>query len=317
VIRVLLSITSLLFVACAAPRYAAGTPKHYVLAAADVVHEYGMISGHDGVPLFTQSWRPKGEAKAALVVVHGLKGASNQYGPAAEQLARDGYAVHALDLRGHGNSEGRRVWVDPFADYVADVHLFMGNVRKSELGKRVFLFGHSMGGTIVTQLAMAHPRDLDGLLLCAAALTRPSDVNGFKLGLINTFSALAPRAAVLEVKSEDFSRDPAVVAAMDRDPLVYQGKGPARTAARLLDAIQDVHQHMERLASPVLIMHGSADQVTALAGSRELQRRASSADKTLKVYPGHYHALLQDLGSDEVLADMTAWMDARVPQTRP
>ena len=68
---------------------------------------------------------------------------------------------------------------------------------------------------------------------------------------------------------------------------------------------------MEELSVPLLAMHGSADEITSPDGSRDLVRRAQSADKTLKIYDGLYHDLWHEPEKRQVMSDAAAWMDAR------
>ena len=91
----------------------------------DIVHVEARMQASDGLALLVQSWKPKGETKATLVIVHGLKDYSDRYAELAFAAARRGYAVHAFDLRGHGDSEGDRVWVDRFDDYLGDLGTFL------------------------------------------------------------------------------------------------------------------------------------------------------------------------------------------------
>ena len=90
----------------------------------------------------------------------------------AAMLVSRGYAVHAFDLRGHGDSEGDRVWVTRFGDYLDDLGIFLRRVREQEPNKKVFLFGHSMGGAIVTLYTLTRELKPAGLIASSAAATR-------------------------------------------------------------------------------------------------------------------------------------------------
>jgi acylglycerol lipase len=63
----------------------------------------------------------------------------------------------------------------------------------------------------------------------------------------------------------------------------------------------------------VLILHGTLDKASKLAGSQHFHDAADSKDKTLKLYEGHFHDLLSDIGKEEVMADIMGWIDARLP----
>jgi acylglycerol lipase len=277
-----------------------------------VVHADGVFTGARGTQLYEQSWRPaKGEARAVVVLVHGLKDHSARYQALAEALALEGFAVHAFDLRGHGRSEGVRVWVDTFDDYLDDLDIFMRRVRASSPGRPVLLFGHSMGGAIATLYTLTHKPDLAGLALSGAALA--VDVSAVTVGGTKVVAGLAPNAGVFQLDLRQFSRDPAVVAACSTDPLVYQPGAPARTARELLGALDRIQSGMEEITVPLLAMHGGEDKVTPPAGSRELVQRARATDKTLKIYPGLYHDLLHEPEKAQVTADLVKWLRDHAP----
>lgn len=280
-------------------------------ALAAPIHENGGFPGTGGVNLYQQAWRPQGPIKAVLVVMHGLRDHSDRYGLLAETLTAKGYAVYAFDIRGHGKSAGQRVWVESFDDYVADFASFVEEVRVREAGKPIFLFGHSMGGAIVTLYTLGKHPAISGVVLSAPALMPGSNVSPFLIGMTGFLGRVAPGLPVLELKSEDFSRDPKVVAAMDADPLIEGKPGPARTAAELLGALGRIQTQVASLDVPVLALHGSADRVTNPEGSKQLVQRAMASDKTLKVYDGAFHDLLHEPERDQVLADISGWLDAR------
>src|SRR5262249_28247225 len=126
-------------------------------------------------------------------------------------------------------------------------------------------------------------------------------------------AAIGPDLPVMELKDEAFSRDPAVVRAMSNDPYILHIKGPAETGAEVLRAIARIQERMEAVTVPVLILHGGADRVTNPEGSKELNQRAGSMDKTLKIYPGFYHDLLHEPEREMVANDIIGWIDARAP----
>ena len=292
------------------PYYTVRKPASEANTPVGVTHESGIFEAARGVHLFEQSWHPAGAPRGVLMIVHGLKDYSGHYAAAATELAEHGYAVYAFDLRGHGLSEGHRVWIDSFDDYLDDLDVFAKRVAARESGKPIFLFGHSMGGAIVTLYTLKVRPPLDGLILSGPALKRGSDISGFLAGVTRFLGTVAPKLAVLDLENRWFSRDPKVVADMNTDPLVYNKPGPARTAAQLLGAMSCIQDREATLDVPVLVMHGTADRLTNPDGSKELAARARTADKTLKLYEGYYHDLLHEPDRAIVLGDMERWLDA-------
>ena len=287
------------------------TTAFSTLAGREVAHAQATLEGTGGTRLFTQSWRPaQGEPKAVLIVVHGLRDHSSRYAEMAEQLVGQGFAVHAFDLRGHAHSEGVRVYVNSFNEYLSDLGLFLEHVRQREPGRPVFLFGHSMGGAIVTRFTLEQKPDIQGLVLSAPALKPGKNVSGALIATTRALGGAFPHLKVLELDPKQFSRDPAVVRENQTDPLVFQEPGPARTASELLSTLELLSAQMEQVTVPVLVLHGTADTVTDPEGSKALATRASSTDKTLKLYEGLSHDLLHEPEKAQVLADIIQWLRA-------
>lgn len=263
-----------------------------------------------GLNIAYRTWKPSGDARAALVIVPGFNAHSGRYLAAGAQLAASGYAVYAIDLRGRGLSDGERFYVDSIDDYVSDVHGLMAIVKASEPGKKIFLFGHSAGGVVATTYALDHQADLAGLIAQSFAYKVPAP--DFAIAALKGLSHLAPHAHVLALNNKDFSRDPAVVESMNNDPLIAHETQPTKTVASLAKADDRLGRSFGSITTlPVLIQHGTADAATKPAGSQEFFDKTGSGDKHLKFYEGHVHDLLNDVGHETVLADITAWLDAR------
>jgi alpha-beta hydrolase superfamily lysophospholipase len=263
----------------------------------------------DGVRLFERRWLPKGAPKAALAIVHGYAEHSGRYAYVGEAIAARGYAVHAVDLRGHGRSEGPRAFVRSFDAYLADLRAFLDRVRATTPGAAVFLLGHSMGGTIVALAAVADRPAVEGILLSGPVTVR----NAPRLfeRVINVIARVAPMLPLTKLAAGAVSRDPDVVRRYDEDPLVYRGRMRVGLLAAMLRAARRVDSGIAKMSLPVLFMHGTADQLTTPEGSRDLYERAASSDKTLKLYDGLYHEILNEPERDEVIADIAAWLAAR------
>jgi acylglycerol lipase len=269
----------------------------------------GSFEGIGGLKIFTRTWRPDGQARAVVVISHGFNSHSGQYIWVAEQLVKDGYAVYALDHRGRGKSDGERFFVKKFSDYTDDLATFITHVKAREPGRPVFLLGHSAGGVIAVGYALDHQDQLAGLVCESFAYQVPAP--DFALAVLKGLSHIAPHAHVLKLKNEDFSRDPKVVAAMNADPLIANESQPTETVAEMVRADERLKKEFSTITLPVLIVHGTEDKATKPSGSKEFYERAGSKDKTLKLYEGHFHDLLNDVGKEGVLNDIKAWITAR------
>lgn len=270
------------------------------------------FAGLGGINIFCQSCHPEGGPRAVLLIAHGLAEHSGRYQHVAEHFTGLGYAVYALDHRGHGQSGGVRSDVVRFEDYLADLKTFLDAVKGREPGRQVFLIGHSMGGAIVTLFAARYGADFDGLITSGASVQVGGNVSPLLVGLSKIIAALAPRLPTVPLDAEAVSRDLEVVARYRSDPLNYLGKVRARMGVQLLRAAGSIAAELPHITLPVLILHGTADRLADPAGSQMIYDHISSTDKTLRFYDGLYHEIFNEPEREQVLADVAAWLEARV-----
>lgn len=268
------------------------------------------IGSTDGTGIFVRSWTPAGRPRAVIVICHGVNSHGGQYLWPAGQFAMTGLAPYALDLRGRGKSDGDRFHVGNISEYVADVAAVIRLAKGRHPGLPVFLLGHSAGGVVSCSFALDHQTEIAGLICESFAFKVPAP--DFALAAIKGLSAIAPHLRVLRLKNEDFSRDPIAVRILNSDPLTADEVQPAITVAALVRANDRLRREFPRITLPVFILHGTADKATMAQGSQFFYDTTGSRDKTLKLYDGHFHDLLNDVGKDEVMADIKAWIDARL-----
>lgn len=275
-------------------------------------HKEGRFKGYKGLKLYYQCWLPDKRPKAVLLVAHGLAEHSGRYKNLVNYFVPKGYAVYALDHRGHGRSEGTRSYIDRFSDYLADLKTFFDKVRKEQGDAKIFLVGHSMGGTIATAYAIEHQKELAGLILSGALLTALGGVSPVLLAMAGVIAVLLPKMGVVVLDASTISRDQAVIDAYVNDPLVFRGKVPARTGAELTKVCKKLPERMPEIKLPMLIMHGSADQLVPQEGSKLLYELAGSKDKTLKFYEGFYHEIFNEPEHKQVFVDMETWLTKHI-----
>ncbi len=268
------------------------------------------FEGVAGFKIFFRSWRPAGKARGVVAIVHGFNSHSGHYFWVAEQLASSGLAVYAIDLRGRGRSDGERYYVEKFADYVADVHTLVTLAKSREPGLPLFLLGHSAGGVISCGYTLEHQEELAGLICESFAFEVPAP--DFALAVIKGLSHIAPHAHVLKLPNDGFSRDPQVVQALNDDPLIAHEVQPTHTVAEMVRADERLKRDFHLMTLPVFILHGTLDKVTKPSGSQLFFDTVGSSDKTLKLYEGYFHDLLNDTGKEAVMADIQGWIDARL-----
>lgn len=187
----------------------------------------------------------------------------------------------------------------------------MALAKSREPGLPTFLLGHSAGGVVSCLYTIDHQTELAGLICESFAFKVPAP--DFALAVFKGLSHIAPHAHVLHLKNEDFSRDSKVVDAMNADPLIAHETQPTQTLAEMVRADERLEKSFAAITLPVLILHGTADKATKTSGSQFFYDTAGAKDKTLKLYEGGFHDLLNDLDRQVVMTDITAWIDARLP----
>jgi alpha-beta hydrolase superfamily lysophospholipase len=273
-------------------------------------HEQGQYQGTAGLSIFWQAWLPE-PAHTVFLLAHGLGEHSGRYTHVADSFSGKGYAVFALDHRGHGKSAGKRGHVEKFADYIADLDLLRHRAAEQFSGKKIFLLGHSLGGLIAAHYALAHPDELSGLLTSSAAFKVKIEANPVKLALGRFFSKHLPGLTMgNELDPNYVSRDPAVVKAYLADPLVHD-RVSARWFTEFVAAIAEVQARAPELRMPLLVMQSGDDKLVAPEGAREFFDKAGSADKTLKLWPGFFHEMFNEPEKAEVMNFTSEWLDAR------
>jgi acylglycerol lipase len=178
----------------------------------------------------------------------------------------------------------------------------------------LFVLGHSMGGNLAMGHVLDHQDGVRGLALSGAALAVTPDVSPALQKVAGVLAKVAPGPAPSGLDANGVSRDPAVVQAYLSDPLVYSGKVSAGLAGALFGAIDRFPARFAELRLPLLIMHGTADRLVPVSGSRALEAGATNAAVTTHYYEGLFHEILNEPEQQQVIGDLLAWLDGVLGQ---
>lgn len=273
----------------------------------------GRFKGVGNLSLYWQAWLPSGKARALIVIAHGVAEHGGRYARLGKRLVEQGYAVYALDHRGHGKSEGPRALVDKFDHLVTDLDQLVTLACEQQPGLKPFLIGHSLGGVISISYALKFQEKLKGLILSGPAVQLAP--LPFKVVMMaKLFSLFSPSKPFFPIDGSTVSRDPDEVRRYNEDPLNSRGAIPARTVAELLDRIAWLPAGYPALSVPLLVMHGTADALAIPVGGQRVHDEAGSRDKTLKLYEGFYHEIFNEppANRERVFADLLGWIATRI-----
>ncbi len=271
----------------------------------------------DQLTIHTVGWLPENRPKALVVIVHGYGEHSGRYAHLGEALAAADYAAYALDHRGHGKSDGERVWLPTIALAVDDLRRFVVHLQANHSDIPLFLFAHSMGSLIGTLYALTYPDQLAGLILSGCAVDGDKLVPAPLRFIGQILARIAPKARLVPLIQDIsvISRDSAIVQAYIDDPLVDHQLARTGTGQAMLQASRQIKARAQELRLPLYLLHGGADQLTPPSGAQFIYERASSRDKQLKIYPDLRHEIINEPEKERVIADIIAWLDARVNST--
>lgn len=274
------------------------------------------LFGRGGTRLATYEWHAhppyhSGHPRALVVLAHGYGEHANRHARPIGELVAHGYAVTALDHRGHGRSQGPRATCDRFDDFTDDYAALMRRTRTRHPDAPIYALGYSMGGLIALRYALteeAHDVQLAGLMVAGVALrpipSVPGPARPLVKALVRCLARVAPNLPVTP-PCEDRCRPTA-------DDLCYSGPTPARLASELLAAGDDAIARAHNLTCPLLVLHGARDRVTGPKGAAKLHELATSPDKTLVLFDHLRHQVLTSVASD-ARVELVRWLNERAP----
>jgi acylglycerol lipase len=263
----------------------------------------------DQLNMYARCWQPERDVNGAICLVHGLGEHSGRYTHLGEFFSSHGYVLLAADLRGHGKSEGQRGHTPSMDVLRDDIAKQLEETRTCAPDIPIFLYGHSLGGTLVLSYCIRRHPHINGVIATGPLLRMGFTPPGWKLAVGRIMRSLWPTMAMSnEIDRDGLSRDPQVVYAYNTDPLVHD-----RVSARLgIDMIEEGMWLLENASTseiPTLLMHGSADKLCSPQASREYAKKAGSVC-TLKIWDNFFHEVHNEPEKNQVLQYTLQWMDA-------
>jgi acylglycerol lipase len=282
-----------------------------------MIHKEGEFAGHGGLRVYWQAWLPEeADARAVLLLAHGFGEHGGRYGRLLEAMVPRGFALYALDHRGHGRSEGPRGHVGRFVEFVDDLHALRVRAEEEQRDRPLFLLGHSMGGVIAVSYLLSHASGVSGAILSSPALRILEEPSRVMRWLAAILSRVAPRISFqANVDPEFLSRDPCVGRAYAADPLVHR-TASARFFREFQRAIADAHERAPEIVLPSLVLQAGADRLVDALEAKRFVERLGSESKELQLYPGFFHEIFNEIDNERVFEDLAHWLTARLAEIR-
>ncbi|MHA1665181.1 MAG: lysophospholipase [Candidatus Njordarchaeales archaeon] len=267
------------------------------------------IQVSDGTKLFYRAWKSE-EEKDIIIGVHGYAEHSGRYHHVGEFLARNGYSLYMMDLRGHGRSGGIPGYIKNFWQFVDDLDFFVDFIRESTSIDKVFMLGHSMGGLISILYALDRGDKLKSLIVSGPALGTSVKISVAQRILLPIISRVQPKYRVpITINPNELTHDSAIANEYSRDPLVFK-KGTIRLLMEMLKAMSFAQQNAQKLRVPILILHGGDDKIVPPESSEIFFNNLKIERKERIVYPGFYHEILNEIGKEKVLEEILDWLNS-------
>jgi len=271
------------------------------------MHEEKMIVASDGTELFHVK-DVSDNPKAIIILVHGLAEHCGRYDYVVQKFNESGYGVYRFDNQGHGRSGGKRGYLDDFHKFIDDTDLFVDRAREENPGIPLFMLGHSMGGFITAGYGSKYPGKLTGQIFSGAVIIELPIFDPLKeMDLEKT-----PEATVPNSLSQLICRDQQVVRDYENDPLVLKETTLKLLTTVFFDGVSWLKENLKNYEYPCLILHGGNDQIVDNASSQYLYENSASKDKSIKIYDGFFHEILNEKEKDQVLGDIERWIEERV-----
>ncbi len=274
----------------------------------------GFLDGPNGSKVFTCTWKPEGDVKATLVLVHGLGEHCSRYGHVAEYFTAAGYAIFAFDWVGHGKSSGRR-GATSFDEASAIIDILLKKAADEHPHAAHFLYGHSMGGAEVIYYGFTRKPAVAGIVATSPGLQTTQPISPVKKFMARAMGTIQPSFTLANgLEQAALSRVATVVSTYAADPLVHD-KISARLGLDIMDKGEWMLQQKD-FPLPMLVVHGTGDRIVSCSATRRLAEN-NPENVTFRAYDGFYHEMHNEAEQREVLSYILGWLDAQIATTQP
>jgi len=239
------------------------------------MHSKFIVERERGVLLSCHCWLPR-KSSALVLIVHGIGEHASRYDKVANALNESGFAVYSFDLRGHGESSGKRGHIGSFKTTIEDIEAVVCRARETVGDIPLFIYGHSMGGGIALSRMVNSKSSTKGYIITSPWLLLVEKKPAALISASRVLRAIIPSFTIpTKLDASLISSDKRVVDLYRNDPLVH-GMISAATAIDAIDSAEKV-LGIGSIPSPLFLAHGKSDGIVSIDGSRKLGSKGGKA----------------------------------------
>jgi alpha-beta hydrolase superfamily lysophospholipase len=254
----------------------------------------------DWLNLYYRSWFTSQSPKGVICIIHGLGEHSGRYDHLAKGFNTAGYNVFALDLRGHGKSEGKRGHTPSFDHWMSDIDLFMKEIRQKCPTCIFHLYGHSLGGNLALNYLLRYPPAIKSAIISSPALELAFKPNTFKVILAKLIKSIFPSLTMAtKLNTNHLSKDSDIIEKYNKDPLVHD-RLSVSAFTNMINGGKFALNQVDKLIIPTLLMHGLEDKITDHKATQKFAKQNSNTCK-IKLWAKDFHELHNDSNKKQVL----------------
>lgn len=243
--------------------------------------------------------------KAIILISHGLAEHCGRYNYTTKKLNSFGYSVYRYDHRGHGLSDGRRGYIKKADNLFEDANTLIDLIKLENPDIPIFIIGHNMGGHVLSGFGSKYKNKVNGMIFCGALICDAYGLTNLEYNNDDPFTLIP------EDVSHDLTHDIDVLDSYGNDDLILSNITLSMYNA-LNESSNNMINTLSNFSYPCLILHGSSDTIVSQEDSKFLYGNISSNDKEIRILNGLYHRLLDEIVKDEILDEISKWINSRI-----
>ncbi len=264
----------------------------------------------DGINIFAKIWKPESEAQAVICLVHGMGEHCSRYQHLADYYTKKGYAIIANDHRGHGKSDGKRGHCPNYSVFMDEISRLLEEAESRFPEKPVYLYGHSLGGNLVLNYLLKHKPKIQGVVATSPWIRLAFAPPAFMIMLGKVARKIAPSfSQSSNLDTKHLSHDQQVIDKYINDPLIHD-KISSEMGMAVMDAGEWLLSSQSKVDIPLLLMHGTGDQITSSDATVEFSKLVSG-DVTLKLWDGLYHEMHNEVNPTQLFDFTQQWLESK------